>query len=137
MKFLIECGWTYEELVMAVGMRALGEDHEAIAGMLIRKPDDVAKTLHLARGLIAADGWPARLIREQEAIERSLRRERPEDDRIAPFRPRTKRTKPVLPPRPPADVTAVIAGDPTPQQRARIAERAAQEAEPVRPRHYC
>lgn len=136
MKILIQCGWTYEELVMAIGMRALGEDHEAIAGMLIRDPNDVTKTLQLARGLIAADGWPARLLKEQEEIDHRLHCERPDNDRIAPFRPRREHPKPVLPPRPPADVTAVIAGDPTPEQRARIAERAAQEAEPSRPRRY-
>lgn len=137
MKVLLDYGWTYEELAIAIGMRALGEDHEAIAAMLIRRPEDVTKTLQLARGLLAADGWPAGLIRQQEEIERLLRRERPEGDRIAPFQKRTKKPMPVLPYRPPADQTAVIAGDPSPAQRARIAARAALDAEPARPRrHY-
>ncbi|PTW61396.1 hypothetical protein C8N35_102105 [Breoghania corrubedonensis] len=138
MKSINKQGWTYGELALAVGMRALGEDAETIGGMLNREPKTVTQALAFARGLLAKEGWPALLLRNQDALERRLRNDRPDDpDRVEPFRPRRAHPAPVITrPDHARDVTAERLGDPTPEQRARIAERDTQEAEPKRPRRY-
>lgn len=139
MKALATCGWTYGELALAVGMRALGEDAETIGGMLGRDPRSVTSVLAFARGLLSKEGWPALLLRNQEAIEQRLRCERPDDpDRIEPFVKRPIHEPPVLPPvRRPGDVTASLLGDPTPEQRARIAARDTHRSGPWDPSRHC
>ena len=123
MKAFDGTGWTYLEIATAIGMKALGESIETIGNTLGRQQASVKEALSCARSLVAQGGWPADLLREQDEVERKLR------DRaavmitepVAPFIPRRPHPMPVLPtPRHGRDVTAVIAGDPSPQRRAYI-----------------
>ncbi|WP_319774448.1 hypothetical protein [Breoghania sp.] len=138
MKSINKHGWTYGELALAVGMRALGEDPETIAGMLNRERIEVIRVLAVARGLIVTEGWPALLLRDQAEIERCLRRVRPNvAERVEPFQVRNFSVAKIInPPEHGPDVTARRLGDPTPEQRERIAELQAREAGPARPPHY-
>ncbi|MCY1705212.1 hypothetical protein [Pannonibacter sp. SL95] len=108
--------WTMQELAMLIGMRALGENYEAIASTLARSEADVATTLRTARCLIRAEEWIEPLLtvnsvdrtrypeRRAAAVPARQYRVSPHVDQIAELAERNP--------------TASLMGDPQPDRRA-------------------
>ncbi len=110
-------GWTHLELAAAIGLRALGDDADAIAGTLARDRDDVIRTLRHARALMSAGCWVEQILERVEAEDA-----RPtHDEPVAPFRPRRFVVSPLAPTARPVrsrTTTATLMGDPAPGRSA-------------------
>jgi hypothetical protein len=110
-------GWTYLELAAAIGLRALGDDADAIAGTLARDRDDVIRTLRHARALMSAGCWVEQILDCAEAEDAKPTH----DELIAPFRARRFVMSPLAPTARPVrsrSTTATLMGDPAPGRSA-------------------
>lgn len=111
-------GWTYTELALAIGLRAMGEDYNDIGMRLDRIPDDVARTLHKARNLLRAENWIEPLLADTRTARANLPEKRAVRVQFPAYR--VKRNVPRLAAEfgGRRDLTGYLMGDPAPERSA-------------------
>lgn len=58
--------WSKRDLAMVLGLRALGDDYDKIAGRLDREVEDVRSVVFKARCLCLTEGWLCKLLDRQD-----------------------------------------------------------------------